>query len=190
MPKKQAKKHEEAKTPDKKQDFFTEMFIEWKNILISPNATLSEFKAHKLLTSTFYIFTAGFITALIFKAISYFMGQKAPGVILFTPIFVVASMFLVASFIWALGKLFGAKSKWAEWAAQFLAAWSPIGALSGIQYIGGIAQLYGIYIMFLSIKNFMKLSAAKSIGIIAIYTLALLLISILFYSAQANHLVV
>ena len=62
--------------------------------------------------------------------------------------------------------------------------------MSGIQYIGGIAQLYGIYIMFLSIKNFMKLSAAKSIGIIAIYTLALLLISILFYSAQANHLVV
>ena len=94
MPKKQAKK----------QDFFTEMLIEWKNILLSPNATLSEFKAHKLLTSTFYIFIAGFITAAIFKVVSAFMGQSAPGVILFTPIFVVAFMYLVASFIWALGK--------------------------------------------------------------------------------------
>lgn len=184
MPKKQAKKQEEAKTRDKKPDFFTEMFLEWKNILLSPNKTLSGFKAHKLLASTFYIFTAGFITALIFKIISYFMGQSAPGVILFTPIFVVAFMYLVASFIWALGKLFGAKIKWAGWTAQFFAAWSPIGALSGIQFIGWIAQIYGLYIIFLSVKNFMRLSTAKSIIINVIYVIALFLLSLILYLPQ------
>ena len=109
------------------------------------------------------------------------MGQKVPIIILLTPILVVAFIYLAAAFIWILGKLFGSKAKIQDWTAQYFAAWAPIGSLSGIQFIGPIAQLYGLYIIFLSIKNFMKLSKLKAWTILGLYLAAMFLLSWAFY---------
>jgi len=169
----------------KNKDFFKEMFAEWKNILLKPNKTLSEFPDHKLSKSTLYILIAGFITSLVFKIISTFMGQSAPGVF-FAPLFIVVVIYLVGSFVWIIGKLFGTKINLIKWLSMFLAAWAPIGALSGIQFIGFFAQIYGIYILFLSIKHLMKLSTIRSILVILIYIVILVALSVLL---APNYLV-
>ncbi len=165
----------------KKNNFVKEMLAEWNEILLRPNETLSSFRQHKLSVSTIYAFISGFITAVIFMIIGYLMGQKTPIIITLTPIIVVVFMYIAASFLWILGKLFGAKEKWQHWAAQYFAAWAPVGALSGIQYIGPIAQLYGLYILYLSTKNFMKLSNLKSWAILGLYLAAMFLLSWAFY---------
>ena len=167
----------------KNKSFAKDMLTEWKSILLNPNSTLSKFKQHTLLVSTTYTFIAGFITAAIFMLVSYIIGQKTPAIILLTPIFVVFFMYLAAAFLWIFGKLFGTKAKWQDWTAQYFAAWAPIGSLSGIQLIGPIAQLYGLYIGFLSIKNFMKLSNIKSWLILGIYIAVLFAISLAYYPA-------
>jgi len=163
----------------KNKDFFKEMFIEWKNILLKPNKTISEFPDHKLSISTLYILLAGFITSLAFTIIATIIGQSKSGMIIFTPIFVVIGVYFIGFFVWIIGKLFGAKINLVKWLSLFLAAWAPIGALSGIQLIGFFAQIYGIYILFLSIKNFMKLSTIRSIFVILIYIVILVILSVL-----------
>lgn len=165
----------------KNKDFFTEMIIEWKNILIKPNQTLSEFEDRKLSKSTIYILIAGFIAGALYKIISAFMGQKAVGVIIFTPILVVILMYTLGFFIWVLGKLFKTKISLSKWLSLFFAAWAPIGALSGIPYIMYILQLYGVYIQYLSLRNFMKLSIIRSILVIVLSILAIFAVSILYY---------
>ena len=160
------------------KDFFKEMLIEWKNILLKPKKTLSEFPDHKLSKSTLYILIAGFITSLGFTITATIMGQSTAGVF-FTPLFIVVVIYLAGSFVWIIGKLFGTEINLVKWLSLFLAAWAPISALSGIQFIGFFAQIYGLYILFLSIKNFMKFSTNKSILVVVIYFITLVILSIL-----------
>lgn len=158
------------------KDFLKEMFIEWKNILLKPKKTLSKFPDHKLSISTLYILIAGFITSLVFTIIAIIMGQSIVGAIFFTPIFVVISVYFTGLFVWIIGKLFGTEINLVRWLSMFLAAWAPIGALSGIQFIGFFAYIYGFYILYLSTKNFMKLSTIKSISVLLIYIVILVIL--------------
>ncbi|MBW2976536.1 YIP1 family protein [Candidatus Woesearchaeota archaeon] len=164
-----------------KKDFLTEMFLEWKNILIKPTQTLSQFPERKLSKSTLYILIAGFISGSLYKITATLMGQKAVGVIIFGPIIVLMVMYFVGFFLWIIGKLFGTKTNLSKWLSSFFSAYAPLGALSGIIFINFFVGLYGIFILFLSIKNFMKLSKNASFLITAIYLLCIVLVSIWYY---------
>ena len=103
------------------------------------------------------------------------------GVIIITPVLVILLMFIVGFFVWILGKLFRTETSLSKWLSLFFAASAPIVAFTGIPYVMYVVQIYGVYVQYLSVKYFMKLSIARSIFVSVLYLLTISVASIIFY---------
>src|SRR3989344_6426560 len=164
----------------KNKDFITQMILEWKDILIKPNQTLSKIQDRKLYKSTLYIYFACFIAGALYKIIGAIKGQAVFGAIIIAPIIGVIVIYIWGTFLWILGKLLKTDISLKKWLSLFFAAWAPIVPFTAIPYAVYFMQLiYGTYIHYLSFRYFMKLSAARCIFIIVLYISIILIVSII-----------
>ncbi|MBR9707687.1 MAG: YIP1 family protein [Candidatus Diapherotrites archaeon] len=123
------------------------------------------------------VLVAGVIAGLIGAITSF--GTSIIG----APIGALFGWIVVSGFFFILASLFGGKGNFGQFAgvASFVSA--PLIILSSIPFVGGLIGLWGIYLNFLLVREFFKISAGQALVIILLPLVVIIILTVVFAGA-------
>lgn len=156
--------------------FLLNTFWEWKNILLRPSSTLKDLKygvqERTLYYSLVILATAGLISFILSRAtileeiIKTILEQKQ-GAVFLDPVVSIGAALFFGIAIWIGIKISGHKASISKWLPLFNSASAPVIAIMNVPFLGIIAVLYGVYIIYRLVGIFTLFSTKRVLAILS-----------------------